>query len=124
MRGGIVEVVVALFHVFSVVTLRTSEAEESFFQDAVIAVPQREGKTQILITITNACDSIFIPAVGAGSRMFVRKVVPSVSVCAVVFADCSPRALAEIWAPVLPVDLVLVIFLKAQLFAIHCPGRL
>src|SRR5262249_18100887 len=35
----VIEVVVALLHIFSMIALRTSEAEEPFFQNSILAIP-------------------------------------------------------------------------------------
>ena len=43
-----VEVVVQLFHVFAVIAFGVRQAEQTLFQDRVVAVPQRERQAQAL----------------------------------------------------------------------------
>jgi hypothetical protein len=41
------------------------ETEQAFFKDRILAIPQCEGKTDHLVAIANACQSILIPPVCA-----------------------------------------------------------
>ena len=41
------------------------EAEEAFFQDRIMTVPERQGKADVLVTVTEAGEPVFIPTVGA-----------------------------------------------------------
>jgi hypothetical protein len=97
-----VEVEVVLLDVLAVVALAVGEPEQPLLEDRVAPVPEREREAQALLVVADATESVFAPAVGAGSRLFVREVVPGVAVLAVVLADRAPLALAEIGAPFLP----------------------
>src|SRR5256885_3242707 len=118
-RRSIVQIVVALFYIFTMISLRTGKAKEPFLQDAIFAIPERQGEAQILIAIAYPCDSIFAPAVNPRASMLVGKIVPGIAVGAVIFAHSTPCAFAEIWPPVFPVSFVFVIFLKTELFPSH-----
>ncbi len=91
MRGSGIEVIVIFFDVLAVVAFGTSQAEEALFQNGIAAVPESEGETDTLVIVANARDAVFGPAVGARTSVVVREVVPSRSVCAVIFAGDFPR---------------------------------
>ena len=103
MRGRRVEVEVVFLHVLAVIALVAGQAEDPFFQDGIALVPQRQGETDHLVAVADAGQSIFVPAVGAGTGVVVREIFPGVSVRAVVFAHGAPGALAEVGPPALPV---------------------
>lgn len=86
-RGRGVEVVVELLDIFTVVSLMASNTEKTLLEDGILAIPERKTKAETLVVIRHACHSVFTPSVSARSRMLVREVGPSVSVCRVVFAN-------------------------------------
>src|SRR5262245_29796339 len=102
-RSGI-EVEIIFLDILAMVTFRTRETEETFFEDRIVLVPQRQRKTDELLPITNTAESIFVPTIGSGARMIMRKIVPCRAIRAVVFADSAPGAFAEVWSPTFPVD--------------------
>ena len=61
MRGGGVEVEVLFFDVFAVVAFGVGEAEESFFEDIVFAVPESDGEAESASSVRDAHESIFTP---------------------------------------------------------------
>src|SRR5262249_47873126 len=71
--------------------------------DRIAFVPQRDAEAQVLIPVAEAGERLFVPAVGAAPRVVVREVRPRVAVGAVVLADRSPGAVADVGAPALPV---------------------
>src|ERR1700730_3065407 len=71
-------------------------------ENRVLAVPQRERKTQSLVVVAEAGEAVLAPVVGARTRLPVREVVPRIAVVAVVLADRAPLALAEIRPPLSP----------------------
>src|SRR5262249_10515752 len=91
------------------------------FQDGILLVPQRERETDPLMAIADARDAVFVPAIGARSRVVVREVPPGVAVRAVVFANRAPGTFAEIRTPTLPVGLTQARFLEAPFFDRHHP---
>jgi hypothetical protein len=48
-----------------VVAFRIGESEEALFQDGISPIPQCEGEAQQLLVITDACKTVFAPAIGA-----------------------------------------------------------
>ena len=111
-----VEVEVVLLDVLAVVALAVGETEQPLLQDRVAPVPEREREAQPLLVVADAAEPVFAPAVGAGSRLLVREVVPGVAVLAVVLADRAPLALAEVRAPFLPGRAGVAALGKASLF--------
>src|ERR1035437_9999520 len=72
-----IEVEVALLHVFAMVALLIGETEEPFFQDWILAVPQREREAEPTFPVSNAKQPILAPAVSAAARMIVWKIIPT-----------------------------------------------
>jgi len=75
-RRSAVEVEVIFFDVLAVVTFAAREAEDALLQDWVFLVPQRKGKADALVTVANAGDSFFVPAVRFGASGIVGDEVP------------------------------------------------
>ena len=89
------------------IPLFSGEPEKAFFQDGVAAIPQRQRKAKVLMAVADAGNPVFAPAIGARAGMVVREVVPGGAVRAVVLANGSPLALAQVRSPALPVELAL-----------------
>ena len=75
-RSGF-EVVVALFNVFSVVAFVVHEAEQPLFEDGILLVPETQREAEATLSIANTQQSVFPPAVGARTRLFMRKITPT-----------------------------------------------
>src|SRR5437667_12873106 len=84
------------------IALISGEAEEPLFQDGVTPIPKRQSETHHLMTVADPADAVFSPAVGAGTRVVVRKKFPGCAAGAVILADRSPLPLREIGPPTLP----------------------
>src|SRR4051794_35319740 len=69
--------------------------------------------------VTDSRDPILVPPVGSGSRVIVRKILPGVAMRAVVLADRSPGALAQVRTPALPVCPLLARLFQSELFVCH-----
>ena len=108
MRRRAVEIEVILLDVLAVVAFVAGQAEEALLQDRIAPVPQSERKADLLMAIADAGDAVLIPAIGSGTRVIVRKVLPGGAVRAVVLANRSPGALAEVGSPALPMFLAVV----------------
>ena len=101
--GGTVEVVVALLHVFAMVAFVAVQPEESFFENRIVAIPKGEGETGSLVTVADAGDAVFVPAVGFGAGMVVGEAGPDfVRVVGVVFANSAPGAFGNVRSPAFP----------------------
>src|SRR5262245_61094853 len=72
----------------------------------------------MLPVIAKASHAIFVPATCAAARVIVRKIVPGIPICTVVFSHGSPGALAKIRTPAMPIGLTSVIFYQATLFRV------
>ena len=115
-----VEVEVIFLHVLAVISLVAGEPKKAFLQDRVALIPHRKGKTDELMTIADSTQAVFIPAVGTRARMIVGEILPRRPMGAVVFANCPPRAVAEIGAPTLPVPGFGGGFRESDFFLRHC----
>src|ERR1700679_3274799 len=56
------------------------------------------------MTVAETGNPIFAPTIGPGAGMIMRKIVPSVAIRAVVFANRAPLAFGKIRTPTFPVD--------------------
>src|SRR5436305_11270976 len=110
MRRRVVEVEVAFLYIFSVIAFRSAQSEEPLLQKRIAAIPHRHSKADELMPITKPGNTILVPAIRTRSRLIVREVTPGVSVRTVVLTDRTPRALAEIGPPALPIDLTTFIY--------------
>src|SRR5262249_49048379 len=97
-----IEIEVILFDILAVIALGAAESKQALFQYGIAPVPQRKRKADILMAVRDPGYAVFAPAVSFRLSMCVRQVVPRGPVRAVVFANGSPRAFAQVWAPPLP----------------------
>ena len=114
-----VEVEVVLLDVLAVIALAVGQAEEAFLEDGVLAVPQGQGEAEPLLVVGDAGQAVLAPAIGAGAGLVVAEVIPGVAAFAVVLADGSPLAFAEVRPPLLPGGLLFACFVKSDLFGGH-----
>src|SRR5262245_29397041 len=123
-RGRVVEVEEVLFYVLAVIAFKVGHAEQPLLQNRVATVPQRDAEAEVLLAVAEAGDGIFIPAICAATSVVVWKVLPRVAVGAVVLAHCSPRAVADVGAPPLPIRTSRRVFREPPLFGAvrhrHC----
>src|SRR6516165_9166291 len=78
------------------------QAEKPLLEDRVLAVPQRNGKAQPLVVVAETREAVLSPMVSTRPRLIVSKVVPGITVFAVVLSDRAPLALAKVWTPLFP----------------------
>ena len=103
MGGRCVEVEPDLLRVFPVVPLAVREPEEALLEDRIATVPQGEGKAQPSLTVAQAEEPVFAPAIGTASRMIMGEIFPAAAVGGVVLAHRSPLTLGKVGTPALPV---------------------
>src|SRR5262249_56106198 len=101
--GDRVQVPPVLLDILAVVALRPGQPEGALLQDRVAAVPQRQRQAQPLLDIAEPGQPVLAPAVGAGSGVVVRQVVPGLAVRAVVLPDRSPLPLPAVRPPPAPI---------------------
>jgi uncharacterized membrane protein len=64
-RRSVVQVIIILLDVLSVIALAIGQPERPLLEYRVLAVPQRQRKTQPLAIITETCEAILAPMIGA-----------------------------------------------------------
>jgi hypothetical protein len=101
-RRSAIQVEVILFDIFAVVAFAVGQAEQTFFQDGVFAIPESECKTEMLLVIGDTCQAIFTPAVSTGACLIVREIIPGIATFTVIFTNGTPLPFAEVRAPLLP----------------------
>src|SRR6476646_2804891 len=119
MRRGIVQIKVIFLYVFAVIAFAVSQAEEPFFENRVLAVPQRQREAEVLFIIGNSGDAVLAPAVGTRAGLLMGKEIPRVTPRTIVFAYCPPLALTEVRTPLFPIRCCLARFLQTCLFFCH-----
>src|SRR5271163_2943739 len=102
MRGRAVDVEVVFFEVLAVVGLAVGEAECTFFQNGIFAIPQGHAETQQLLVIADAGKTVLTPVIGARPGLVMGEVVPRISIRAVVLANRTPLPLAQVGSPFSP----------------------
>ena len=101
-RRRVIQVEVAFLDVFAVVAFVVGQTEEPLFEERVATVPKREREADVLMSIAEPGEAVLVPAVGAGSRVIVGKILPGSRVAAVVFADRPPGASGKVRTPATP----------------------
>src|SRR4029077_16632922 len=86
----------------AVVAFGVGQAKEALLENRVVAVPQCEREAELLGVVGDAGQAVLAPVVRARARLIVREVFPRVAVDAVILADRSPLALAQIRTPLPP----------------------
>src|SRR5260370_4212602 len=120
MRGRDVEREIAFLHVVAVVPFVSGQAKQAFLEYRIAPVPESRRKTDTLMVIANSADPVLAPAIGAGTRLIVREILPGRAVGAVILANRAPLALAEIRSPTPPLHFDLPLVPECLVF----PGRL
>src|SRR5215472_2147948 len=100
--GGAVQVVIIFLDVFSVIGLAVGQAERPLLEDRILAVPQRQRKTQPLVIVAETGEAVLAPVISARAGLVVAEIVPGVTIAAVVLADGAPLALTEVRPPLPP----------------------
>jgi hypothetical protein len=62
-RRGI-QIIIQLLDVLPVIPLGPGHAKESFFEHPILLVPQGKRKTETLVVVTDARDTVFSPPIG------------------------------------------------------------
>ncbi len=114
----VIEVKVVLLDILTVIAFAVVEAEQSFLQDRVAAVPQRQGETEQLLVVADARESILTPAIRSGPCLVVGQVLPGIAVLAVVLPDRTPLPLAQIGPPLFPGNSSYPALLKPMCFRV------
>src|SRR6266478_277198 len=123
-RGCAVKVEVILLYIFAMVSFVARQTEQPLLENGIGLVPKSETETNELVAVTDRGKTIFVPAIGARTSVIVRKIFPCLSGRAVVLANRSPRAIADVGAPALPMCFVCTCFIESFFFGIHsCSPR-
>src|ERR1035438_1251047 len=87
MRRRRIQIKIILLHVFAVIALISRQPEQTLFQNGIAPIPQRQREADALVPVAYPAESVFTPAIGARTRMFVRKIFPRGPIRAVILAD-------------------------------------
>src|SRR5439155_21576910 len=114
---SVVEVVVALLHVFAVIAFVSRESEQSLFENRILSVPEREREAKPAFAVGNAEQAILAPPVRAASGHVMGEALPDVAGRGVVLADGAPLSLGEVRTPPLPIQVAPGVFVEANRFS-------
>ena len=59
------------------VSLRSSEAKDALLENGIFLVPESEPETEVAVLVTDAKEAVFSPAIGTGTSMVMREVLPA-----------------------------------------------
>src|SRR5262249_4616335 len=110
---------VVLLDVLAVIALAVGQAEESFLENRVLAVPEGQGQAETLLVVRDAGQAVLAPAVGTGTGLVVAEVIPGVARKAVILADGAPLTFAQVGTEFFPGDLLFATLLQAHLLGVH-----
>ena len=117
--GRRIEVKIAFLDILPVISFWPGESEEALLEDMVATVPECQSKAEAAFPVSDAQQTILPPTVSAASGLLVRKVIPRIAFCRIIFADGGPLTLGEVWTPPFPVFLPGLVFLQALKFLVH-----
>ena len=63
MGRSAVQVVITLLYIFPMIAFLPVQSEEWFFQDGIFPIPESYRKTDLLVSVANAGNPIFVPAI-------------------------------------------------------------
>jgi len=70
------------------ISLMASDAKEPLLENRVLSIPEGEGKTESLVIIRDARDTVFAPTICTRPRVFMREMAPGVTIRRIIFTDC------------------------------------
>jgi hypothetical protein len=119
MTGGGVQVEIGFLDIFSMIPLISCQAKGPFLEDRVATIPQGKGEAETLFLIADPSQTVFVPAISAGTGLVMVKVLPGGADGAVVFPHGSPGSLRQVRAPKPPVFFPATLAYKTSLFSVH-----
>ena len=63
--GRRIQIKIGFLNIFAMIAFVTGKAKSAFFKDGVAPIPERQRETQALFLVTDAAQSILIPAISA-----------------------------------------------------------
>ena len=100
--GCRVEIVVTLLDVLAVIAFAVGQPEQALLEDRVPPIPQRERETERQLVVADPEDPVFPPTVCTAASHVMTEGLPRRAALAVVLADRSPLALAQVRTPSFP----------------------
>src|SRR5262249_17325739 len=109
---------ILFFDVLAMVALGTGQAEQTFLENGVAAIPKGQGEAKPALAVGHAKQAVLAPAVSPAAGLVVCQVIPVVAVRRVIFPHTAPVALREVRTPALPVLLPASVLLQPDCFGI------
>src|SRR5882757_1666507 len=116
MRRRRIQIKILLLHILPMIAFVPVQAKQPFLQNGVAPIPHRQTKTNHLMAIADAPNSVFAPSISSRTRMIVRKIFPRRAARAVVLAHRSPLPLGKIRPPALPILLAITRLFQSFVF--------
>ncbi len=92
MGRGVVQVIVDFLDIFTMVAFGVGQSEQTLFQNGVTAIPQSDGKADMLVAIADAGQAVLVPSINTTAGVIMGKVVPGFHVVAIILSDRAPGA--------------------------------
>ena len=105
------------------IALGTAEAKQAFFENRIVAIPQRERKAHAALAIGDAEQAILAPTIRATTRMIVRQVIPALAGRRIILAHGAPLAIREIWPPAAPVAIAAIVGIEPLALGVSAWGE-
>src|ERR1044071_7047971 len=102
MGRSTVQVEIVFLDVLAVIAFAVGQPEQALLENRILAVPERDRKTQPLLVVANSRKTVFPPAVGARAGLIKAEIVPGIPVVTVIFAHRPPLTLAQVRPPSSP----------------------
>jgi hypothetical protein len=72
-----VEIEIRLFDILPVIPFVARQSEQSFLENTVTAVPKRNRKADLLVTVTDSTEAVLIPSICFRARLIVWQEFPA-----------------------------------------------
>ena len=102
MRRRGIEIKIRFLDIFPMVAFVAGEAEQTFFQNGITAIPEGEGQADFLMAVGNASEAVFSPPIRPRTGVIVREKFPGRAAWTIVLTDGAPLPLAQVRSPSLP----------------------
>src|SRR5205823_8210632 len=105
--------------IFAVISLRTSQSKEPFFEDGVSPIPKRQCKAKPAFPIRDAQQAVLTPAISPAARVVVSEIIPALPIGRVILPHRGPLTFCQIRPPPFPIFCARAVFCQPLFFCIH-----
>ena len=81
------------------VAFGVAEAEEAFFEDGILPVPEGYSEAEVLEEVGDAPEAVLAPEIGSAVCLVIGELMSGIAIGAIIFSNCSPLSCAQIRSP-------------------------